>query len=829
MFKQALAEKTLFLFIISLLMLSTPSCNKKGVKLSYNFNNISDRIWIGEDFWTVPVEDWQLKNGRIECTSKIVNAHVSLLPYVLSDNKKDFSFSADMGLIEKSANNGSSGFSIGVEALEEQDIRSAIYFGSGINLGVNTEGFAFLGQQTQKLPENFDYSAFNINISGSYPSGKLVLEMILSDKDGNAIAKLSLEPEAEIRGIIQLKNNMVSSNSRNNGPTFWFDNISLEGGKFESTPSNSFGPVFWTMYTVNANVLKLSAQMPPLGDSDNKKAELQLKKGNAWETVATASVSETARVATFKVENWDMSSTVPYRVSHEFINTLGKMETALYEGIIQQEPADRPVRVGALTCQYHYGFPYSPLVKNLGHSKPDLLYFSGDQIYEQNGGYPIKREPEDVAILNYLGKWYMFGWAFGDLMRNIPTICTPDDHDVFQGNIWGESGTNFMQTTPFINVVNETQCAHLPDPVDPTPIGEGMSVWYTVMKYGRIDFAIVSDRVFKSDPKRVATWDTRADHILAPLKNPGSVESPDLELLGERQENFLREWVRDWKGVDMKVLLCQTVFANVATHHGKYNDYLYGDMDSGGWPKKARDRALDILRRGYVFQIAGDQHLPSITQYGIENYRDAGWCFVTPAIAVGYSRWFRPDDVNMPVKNRPAHGNPNTGEYVDAFGNLNYVYAIGNPVDFKQVPNRYELAQVKTSGYAMVILDPATRNITMESWRFLANVENPGPDDQHPGWPLTISQFDNYGREAKAWLPAIEVTGEPNPVIEVINNKTLETEYIVRIIGNKFSPKVFSKDTFTVKIGYPESGNWKTVENVNALDGKDKETIQVTF
>src|SRR3546814_9903580 len=59
-------------------------------------------------------------------------------------------------------------------------------------------------------------------------------------------------------------------------------------------------------------------------------------------------------------------------------------------------------------------------------------------IYEGNGGYPIKRTPEQRAILSYLGKWYMFGWAFGDVMRSRPTICTPDDHDVFQGNLWGE-------------------------------------------------------------------------------------------------------------------------------------------------------------------------------------------------------------------------------------------------------------------------------------------------------------------------------------------------------------------------------------------------------
>ena len=47
----------------------------------------------------------------------------------------------------------------------------------------------------------------------------------------------------------------------------------------------------------------------------------------------------------------------------------------------------------------------------------------------------------------------------------------------------------------------------------------------------------------------------------------------------------------------MKILLSQTVFAGVATHHGKYDGYLKADLDSGGWPQTPRDRAIDILRQ----------------------------------------------------------------------------------------------------------------------------------------------------------------------------------------------------------------------------------------
>ena len=839
-------KQFLYFFVITATLLFH-SCKSDLVSVHYDFNQLPDRIWIGEDFWTVPIEDWEVKDGKIMCKSDIQNATFSVLPYVLRDNQSDFRVSVDMGLLEQGFNEGSAGIGLGISDPEDDDVKAAIYFGRGIKLGVSTEGFAFLGHQVKELPEGFDLTGFSIEVEGTHTRGKLTIQMALFNDVGEKLLELSVQPDELVRGVVQLINNISTSDSRNNGPKFWFDNLSLNGKKFERRDDNRFGPVLWTMYTLSRGTLKLTAQLPPLGASDNKVAELQVYSNNTWSTVSSGSMDPDARTITFRVEAWDYKEAVSYRVSLPYIDSSGGMTNAYYEGTIQKEPEGRPLRMGALTCQIHYGFPYTPLVNNLDLLKPDLLYFSGDQLYEGNGGYGVRRSPEDVAIVNYLGKWYMFGWAFGDLMRNIPTICTPDDHDVYHGNLWGEEGvpfhnqeqinvtnaintsstTGFAQTVRFVNMVNRTQCEHLPDPYDPTPIEQGMSVWYTSLTYGRVSFAIVSDRIFKSGPERVSDWEGRADHLQEPLDDPTKIEKPDLALLGPRQEAFLSDWIQDWDDVDMKVLLTQTVFANVATHHGNYDGFLYGDLDSGGWPKKARDRALKLLRKASVFQIAGDQHLPSITQYGIEDYRDAGWCYVTPAIATGYPRWFRPDDLGIPAVNRPAHGLPNTEQYEDAFGNLNYVYAIGNPGNFSNVPERYQLAQDKTSGFGMIYFDSDEREITMESWRFLADVLSPGPDCQHPGWPVTISQYDNDGREAIAWLPTLKFEGEPNPVVEIINQDTGETEYIVRAKGTEFAPKVFSTDTFTIRVGYPEKGEWKLFRDIRPLQSMNEEEMIV--
>ena len=818
------------------------TCSRAPSVQVYDFDHINNRVWIGEDFWSVPLEDWSVSNGRIEYSGTGQQSTCTILTTALNSSEGEFTIRFDMGLLDKGIVEGSSGIILGSVASEDEDIRAAVYFGKGINLGISTSGYIFAGQARRQLPADFDFSSFKLELTGKANMEGFVVTLNLSDNNNNHIETVSITPEQPVRGILQFVNNFRNANSGNNGPAFWFDNILIEGDGVKFVDGNRFGPVLWTMHTLSKSVLKLTAQMPPLGKDDNKTVELLLKNNDGWETAGSELISDDSRTVTFKVENWNSAEDKEYRVVYSYRNLSGAESEHVYTGTIMRDPVGRPLKIGALTCQYNSGFPYTPVVRNLEKKNPDILYFSGDQLYEQNGGYPIKREPEETAILNYLGKWYMFGWAFGDQMRNVPTICTPDDHDVFQGNIWGGDGIpkpsgmsntddymGFTQTVKFVNVVNATQCSHLPDPFDPTPIEQGMSVWYTSLNYGRVSFAIVSDRIFKSGPNLVSTWEGRKDHLKVPLKDPSVIDKPGLQLLGRRQELFLEQWVKDWNEVDMKVLLSQTLLANSATHHGTFDGYLLGDLDSGGWPKKARDRAVSIIRKGFAFHICGDQHVPSIVQYGTNNFRDAGWAYCTPAIAVGYSRWFRPDELGIKVSNRPEHDNPNTGEYIDAFGNRNYVYAIGNPGNFAAIADRYKFQQEKSAGLGFVIFDTQSREITMESWRFLSDVNKPDTGSQHQGWPLTISQMDNYGREPAAWLPTLRISGDADPVIEIINQSTGELEYVLRIKGNEFIPRVFSNDKFTVRIGYPEKKIIKELIDIYPATTKGKSELTIDF
>ncbi|MFT5047624.1 MAG: alkaline phosphatase D, partial [Porticoccaceae bacterium] len=79
-------------------------------------------------------------------------------------------------------------------------------------------------------------------------------------------------------------------------------------------------------------------------------------------------------------------------------------------------------------------FPHNELVENSQKHNPDLAAFPGDQIYEFDPNGLIKNELLDPT-LDYLWKWYQFGWSIREIMRTTPSFVLPDDHDVFQSNV----------------------------------------------------------------------------------------------------------------------------------------------------------------------------------------------------------------------------------------------------------------------------------------------------------------------------------------------------------------------------------------------------------
>jgi hypothetical protein len=411
-------------------------------------------------------------------------------------------------------------------------------------------------------------------------------------------------------------------------------------------------------------------------------------------------------------------------------------------------------------------------------------------------------------------------------MRDRPSICLLDDHDVYHGNIWGEGGKQvdrwelhnnggYFMPPEWVNAVQRMQTSHLPDPFDPTPVKNDISVYYTDMVYGRISFALLEDRKWKTGPDGFLPANPgRPDWIEDPDFDPSSVDLEGATLLGDRQLSFLDEWAADWRGADMKAVISQTCFSQVPTHHGSNFKYLVADLDSNGWPQTPRDEALRRIRKGFAVHLGGDQHLPMLQRYGIDDWDDAPYNFCVPGIAVGYVRGFWPEaDGENPRTDVPYH----TGRYTDGLGNKVNVRAVANPKkDFAADHPLQQLAN-KSSGYGLLRFDKANRTITAECWPILSDPRK-GDGEQYAGWPQTFAMQDNDPRTPVAHLPTLVVEGVADPMVQVLDEEDRSVVYTLRIQGREYRPPVYADGSYTVRVGDDEE--WRvTREGVTPDEG----------
>ncbi len=562
--------------------------------------------------------------------------------------------------------------------------------------------------------------------------------------------------------------------------------------------------IAFAVYTHDRGTLKLTAQFYPLLPEEPKQAILELQTDGQWREAATRPIHEIGWSAHFRIEAWDNRQDVPYRVRHG--------EAALFEGLIRQDPIDKPVIVvGSLSCNSsRTPGPRPRIIDNLKQIDPDLLFFAGDQSYHHK---------------EHTFGWIEFGTQFKELLRDRPVITIPDDHDVGQSNIWGENGKKaatpqgpgggFFYPARYVNMVQRCQTWHLPDAFDPQPIGRGIGVYFTNLRVGGIDFAIIEDRKFKSGPKgKIPKMGPRPDHIIDPAYDPAAVDLPELQLLGERQLKFLDAWSQDWTGAQMKCVLSQTAFAGAVHLHGTPDNRLIADLDCNGWPQTGRNRALAAIRRAWAPHLCGDQHLAVVVQHGIDQHRDGPFGFTNPAIVnTIYGRWWHPADERPGPNSVPDSPLKWTGDYRDGLGNRITMLAYANPEDRTDELKRAD-------GFGVVRFDKQNRTITFECWPRFADV-NQGDTAQFPGWPITVNMRDNDGRSPVGHLPELVVSGASQPVIQVKNEQGGEILYTVRAASQRFRPPVYADGTYTVRIGR-DRPDLKTATGLKPMLGEAK-------
>ncbi len=901
------AKKSLLAGLFVLFILFFTCTTTKTTFQSYWPENTT-RYWIGPEYWSNRLQDWRIHDGRLECidgTRPIRTVHV--LTYQLGEQKGTLEMSVRTGRMHDQVSlseNEWSGFLIGAGDLDlDYRARAIIHQATGKNGGLVA---AFNGKgETVFLDMEKDLEQITPLAQKGNPTPRSVNEDVVlhlkMEPTGNGYVltltakdfrtgQLLHESTVKIKNSSRLTGNLAlaaNGGAHQEKASFWFRDWSISGSKLEYHPEQRFGPILNAMYTLSNKILKLTAQLPPVSETDPQTIRLEVteKDNNQWKKIGEAKLIVPGWTATFRIPDWDDSKNYQYRLVYSLPDKKGKLHDYYLEGTIRKNPVEKDEIVvaaftgnsntfGSFGKKYEFNrnrlwFPHTELVSYVKKHQPDLLVYTGDQVYESRPTVP-DRSGELSSYLDYLYKWYMFCWAHGELTRYIPAVCLPDDHDVYHGNIWGaggikardlpkdgkyppqyrglaghwrQDGGGYIMPADFVNMVQRTQTSHLPDPYDPTPVAQGITVYYTSMNYGGISFAILEDRKFKSAPSVMIPEGQVVNGFLQnPNFDPLKTDVPGAKLLGDRQLKFLNDWATDWsKGVQMKIALSQTIFANVSTYPADFKTdagtpklkplpagvipkgyKMAVDMDSNGWPQTGRNKALAELRRGFAFHIAGDQHLGSIVHHGIDDWDDAIWSFCVPSIAnLWPRRWYPP----YPGKNRQPGMPAYTGQFKDGFGNKITVWAVSNPVISNHEPaNLYDRAP----GYGIVRLNKRDMTITVECW---PRWEDPAKPDakQYPGWPKTISVYDNYARKPRAYLPTLEFTGIKRPVVKVIDENSGEVIYAVRIKEQSFRPKVFKPGVYTIEVGEPGTDKIKVFTHLSTYGSDEHRTLKVEF
>jgi len=865
---------SLLLLTLTLVFCFLFSCKNLIHKTQFQsyWKNSPDRVWVGPDFWANRLQDWKIENGTLICQTgspRFPMRAVHLLSRRLSDKIADFEMSVVTGTIPMPADSlnpdAATGFLIGAGANLDYRAAALIHHshgpGGGLFAGIDVSGHLFIRDfekdsliqvtnESISLPEQLRIRLAAIKSNVHFQIKIEIFDAKSQQRMSELVIK-NIPPERLIGNVALISH----PGTGKNGARFWFRDWKISGEKFQFYKTHLAGPIISSQYTLSKKVLKITAQLMPLGTADHREVVLQISDGEKFRSIDTAFVDPKSYTACFREDNWIDSADTPIRLVYQLKSLNNKNTQYFWDGIIRHDPIEkdsiiiaaftgnhnvvRPIKGkwagidgGYFPWDWGVWFPHNDLKSRIIKHNPDLLFFSGDQVYESASP---TRVDLSHPYLDYLYKWYLWCWAFRELTAEIPTVAIPDDHDVYHGNIWGAGGKatpagrygaaaqdagGYKMPPDWVNMVQRTQTSNLPDPFDTTPVKQGISVYYCDLNWGGVSFAIVEDRKFKSAPKPLLP---KAKVLNGWAQNPdfdprSEADVPTASLLGKRQLLFLEHWAQDWGHQTwMKVVLSQTIFSNVATipqdakngsavarapipEPGEYieNQKLAADMDSDGWPPSGRNRALQIMRKCFAIHIAGDQHLGSTIQYGIDDWHDAGFALCVPSIANFWPRrWFPPFTGKNHLPGTPKY----TGDFEDGFGNKMTVYAVSNPVKSGKEP---ALLHDLAPGYGIVKLVKHNREIIFENWPRWAN---PLKDKPYPGWPVHFHQTDNYRAKIFGYLPEVSLKEMKNPVVKVFKDDKLV--YALRIQAERFQPFVFEPGSYRVQICQPNSDIYK--------------------
>ncbi|MEO0965718.1 MAG: alkaline phosphatase D family protein [Planctomycetota bacterium] len=749
-----------------------------------------DRRWPGPNIWANRLEDWSVRDGRLVCEAGFRGwtwrtAH--LLSQDLAKRGDDFRIEVD--LVPSQA--GRAGLLV---AAGEGQIG---YRKAAMVQGTPGLGGGFIAVW------NFDEGGLSIRDFGTdresvdpplLPGHRVTQPMIgptpdiatltlrgdrVSDDQFLLTAEIVVEGEVVAASQAPVPANRMAGNialasmGSKPGNAHAFRAWRVGGERVATHRDRGFGPVAGVLYSVANGELKVGVQCvslgrtltPPRGDRPGGRLAMRIERradDESWQPASPPTgVSEPAYYALLRVADHDTSREHAYRV---VLNGTGDL-AASYAFDVPAEPTDDIVIAG-VSCtgvmgRKHAGnpdqlapgerfsgrwtaanvwMPFDGVTIPLMQRHPDIVFFTGDQLYEAN---PTPRDPTDgFPVEDFLYKWLIWHWSFQDVTRSVPCILQTDDHDVWHPNIWGDGGRlmtegwdfggGYLHSELFVNLVQRAMCGANPDPHNPGPLDSGITNYFTTFTYGDVDFAVLEDRKFKS----------------AQRDNSRQVNPP--ELLGNAQLEMIEQWANDPEASSARVVVSQTNYVKLST--GGTTGQIGQDKDTNAWPKQARDKAVNLFADSGALLFTGDQHLASVAV--LETDGDGVVQFCQPAGGCIWWRWFYPNDAQR-TSPKTDDTESTHGSFADGFNNRFDVLAVANPAPVQELarrrnPQRHVVNEAeweagmgnterihRGEGFAVIHIQPEDDLITLECWPDGADIGG-GNAEQYPDWPIQL-------------------------------------------------------------------------------------------
>ncbi len=664
-----------------------------------------DRAWVGAAYWAQPLHDWRLRAGRVEVLDPAPNRGLHLLTHWLADGAQaPFECEVEIGRLH--GGRGNAGFAVGVRG--GRDYRSAAVRGAGMFFGVSSDGRLFLDTPVGAAPNPAvaALAQMQLRLRAEPDDGRFSVRLSVHAAAGaEAIASAEfLVPRVHVGGGLALINNYRLPGRRSGAfeARHWFGDWVVRGEAVREDPSRAYGPLWFTQHSVDRGVLRLSAQLAPAAGVGE--AELWLDDGAGWQLAQSASVDPVAANAVFQVPDFDATTRHRYRVV-----AVGAASADALEGSVRPPKEAGLVHVAAVRGHAERTFPHGALVDNLREADPDVLLFAGGQI----GPRPLPEAGEERMVAAYLGRLGVFGWAFGDLLRDRLSLMLLDPHGGPSPRVGRGGGAGAALDL----VVRRTLAGHLP-----TPTAAAGGERYRAVAYGGVGFALLDF---------------------------GDGTAP--ELVSDPQLEFLRGWSRDWRGVELKIACAPQLLAAMPS----------GANATAPWPRAQRDEILEILRRAGIPLVAGGDGPPVFLRHGVDASADASYGLRLPWIAV-------------PPALSPEPGWPLLQAARDARGNPFTLLASGHPRPVRPEDDAADaVGHRRGAGHAELWCDVTRRRVAIDCWRLAYDRDEPADDAQPSGWPVSFAATDNDARSGAVRLPPITVSGARRPVVEVFDGDRL--------------------------------------------------------